>query len=165
MILFIGQKIKSILPEILFTVSLIVAILYVFFLFVQQHFPSKVSNINSEEIVDGLIYNIDSIYLEKNNLQINGWALIENEYISSVNTQVLLFNRELNSYASIYTEMVKREDVATAIGTGYDYEYSGFSARSVLKTDSWKNADVYIWYRNNNHSILLDTGLNLSEFQ
>ncbi len=118
MILFIGQKIKSILPEILFTVSLIVAILYVFFLFVQQHFPSKVSNINSEEIVDGLIYNIDSIYLEKNNLQINGWALIENEYISSVNTQVLLFNRELNSYASIYTEMVKREDVATAIGTG-----------------------------------------------
>ena len=112
-----------------------------------------------------MIYNIDSIYLEKNNLQINGWALIENEYISSVNTQVLLFNRELNSYASIYTEMVKREDVATAIGTGYDYEYSGFSARSVLKTDSWKNADVYIWYRNNNHSILLDTGLNLSEFQ
>lgn len=94
-------------------------------------------------------------------ITIIGWALIQNENIQNENIQVLLKDKEINTFMGLYTFPIMREDVnklQQEENFNYNYTACGFQATiKRSKLEIGKKYQIYLWYKNNGHNYLVET--------
>lgn len=90
---------------------------------------------------------------------IQGFAGIDTESTKTFNTQILL--KKNNSSSSMYyclsTEMTPRSDLESYGENAVSFMYGGFTARFKKSNIPQGTYDIYIYYKNNKHNILVKT--------
>lgn len=93
-------------------------------------------------------------------LFIEGWAVVEGERFESVNTRVVLYNPEAQSYLRLPTTMVERKEVLALFAKPLNYHFGGFEAQvSQNQLDKpLAQYEICFAYQPNQYHHLIHTG-------
>ncbi len=117
--------------------------------------------------VDGRFYYMDRGYtnLDDRAFFISGWAVVPGESAKTFDIRVVLENPADRSLIQLKTVLRRRTDLAEALKApeGVSYELNGFYATAFTKyIDKTVPYRIYIYYGNDAHHELTDTGAVLS---
>ena len=89
----------------------------------------------------------------------DGYAAVEGERFESVDTRVVLYHAEDDTYILLPTQMVESEAARQATGLPLA-QYGGFSARAKASglEHPVEEYEICIAYRNDGHNALVHTG-------
>lgn len=92
-------------------------------------------------------------------LCVDGYAAVEGERFESVDTRVVLYHAEDDTYILLSTQMVESEAARQATGLPLA-QYGGFSARAKASglEHPAEEYEICIAYRNDGHNALVHTG-------
>ncbi len=119
-------------------------------------------NIRTEttaQVTENIVsYAIDSIQTEEE-IQIQGWALIQGEEMEEVNCNVVLIGEQSKEQWILPTMIIERTDLTEAFSDGIDYRKAGFLANIRSERLSLEQEDyaIYLEYLTNGHSYLVPT--------
>lgn len=148
---------------------MVIAILICIFFVAHEMQVTKIDVHEIEEVNEkaGAIVNIDeasySIRNYNDKVSIDGWCVIKGKEIKTISIWVLLKDKESGEFYKIPTTVIKREDVTAFIDDGFNYDNSGFSAKTKKRYLNLNENTYEIWllYEINNEKKLIFTGRTL----
>jgi len=144
---------------ILFTVVIIISLLFSFIVFWDNQRIHK--TLISEYKTDTLNkYKIEAVNYNYNSVFITGWIIQKGQSVRRYNCSVVLHDIENDSYFTIPTEMVKRPDVTALFNDGTYYDNSGFFARVLNNYVNKKSKyGLYLLNMNEGNNTIINTGI------
>lgn len=137
---------------------ILITVIY-FVIYKQNKITIKKVDVTESVVNTSSQYAIDEIEVNGKIISISGWIVDPEVEVKRFETYVLLKNETTQEYFKVPTMMKERADLNQSFNNGIEHKNSGFFARG--KLSSFQQGDiyrVYLWYKNNDFDILIDTG-------
>lgn len=131
---------------------------------VEELIGDEIQHVTTEKTIrlvdDGTLrVAVDTLSVENNKLQVQGWAALNGVESTSITTGVYLYDEQTNEYYQLPTVRKQRPDLVAALENGYLYEYGGYYAKgdiSLLQRNTVYK--LYIGVQTDTELLMTDTG-------